>query len=107
MFQKPRLSNAVSHRVFLMAGGHTPGVLSDNRGVSETCPQKHVEKNNARKKSCCRTAKVCGKKEKPKKVRVDTVYFLAIVINQQKKAQKNKNESKIHVPKTSSHRTGQ
>ena len=37
MFQKPRLSNAVSHRVFLMAVGRTPGVLPDNRGVSETC----------------------------------------------------------------------
>ena len=33
MFQKPRLSNAVSQRVFL-AAGHTPGVLAeDNRGV--------------------------------------------------------------------------
>jgi hypothetical protein len=37
MLQKPRLSNAVRHRVFLMAGGHTPGDLSDNRGVFETC----------------------------------------------------------------------
>ena len=46
MFQKPRLSNGVSHRVFLMAGGHTLGVLSDNRGVSEICLKLKVENIN-------------------------------------------------------------